>query len=125
MGWDASLLDNHCKLCGRGDEVYETNYTHNCNRMMATVLEDHKYTLTEPWFKWLGKAWWDVLNGKTGEHGARVLSLLVDSIEADPQRFRPMEPDNGWGSYDSVLEVLKQMRKASRENPSAVWNVSG
>jgi hypothetical protein len=69
-------------------------------------------------------SWWKLLDGMSGADSAEFLSRIIGGLEADPKRFRAMNPDNGWGNYDSFLAVLKQMRDAIPEWPTA-WSVSG
>lgn len=126
MSWDATLYDDRGHIDG------DWNFTHNCNRMAnAIVHPDENTDLTtfdEVLFpkaagrEW--KSWWQLLNGMTGEEGRTYLSKIITGLEADPSRFRAMDPPNGWGSYDRFLEVLKEMRDHIPEWPST-WRVSG
>lgn len=69
-------------------------------------------------------AWWDLLNDKTGPEGAELLDHIVRGLESDPDRFEKMNPDNGWGDYNSLVEVLKDMRDRVPEWPTT-WRTSG
>jgi hypothetical protein len=66
--------------------------------------------------------------GLPRRHGRRrrqaFLDRIITGLEADPTRFRAMNPDNGWGNYDQFLALLKKMRDAIPEWPT-VWSVSG
>jgi hypothetical protein len=108
VSWDATLYDD------RGHVEGDWNYTHNTNGMInlaAVRLSD------EP-------TWWKQLDGMTGVQGAEYLRRIVKALEADPERFRAMNPPNGWGDYDSLLKVLREMRDTVLEWPTR-WHVSG
>jgi hypothetical protein len=131
MSWNAYLTDD------RGHSDGEWNYTHNCNGMIELALgEGFRAEDTRvPWWSSLvansekypgaGKgAWWDLLNGKTGPEGAEFLDHIIKGLEADPEKYRAMNPENGWGDYDSLVKVLTEMRNAVPEWPTT-WRTSG
>jgi hypothetical protein len=110
VSWDATLIDD------RGHVEFDVNYTHNCNGMANAVLnEDASET---------GHSWWRELDQKNGLESVGFLNRIISGLEADPHRFRAMNPDNGWGDYDSFLALLKRMRDAVPAWPTA-WSVSG
>jgi hypothetical protein len=72
--------------------------------------------------------WWQHLNGMSGTEGRDYLAAIIAQLEADPERYRAMNPTNGWGCYDGpdgVLGVLRKMRDIVPENERSVWHVSG
>lgn len=97
MSWDAYLTDD------RGHSEGDWNYHPDGH---GTV------------------AWWEHLDGMTGPEGAAYLDVIVRGLEADPARFRQMNPPNGWGNYDDLLELLRKMRGAVPEWPTT-WSASG
>lgn len=135
MSWDAWLRDD------RGHDEGDWNYTHNTSCMIYAVLEDAGVELpasTRP-CRWLDRvenvwhdapdghgsvAWWEHLNGMDGPSGAAYLNTIIRGLEADPARFEAMNPENGWGSYDTLLKVLTDMRNAVPEWPTK-WSANG
>ena len=117
MSWDADF-DGH-----------SWNYTHNTNRMIAAALKDHAGADVPPCGGSLGDiigpAWWYKLQGLDADEGRNYLSLIIESLESDPMKYRAMNPENGWGSYDSLLETLREMRDASVVHHDPKWSVSG
>ena len=143
-----------CGECGHAldppkraeEEAGWWNYTHNCSVMIYAVLEDAGIVLppsTRP-CTWLNRetgewvdapeghgtiSWWehlDGMDGADGADGAAYLSQIITGLEADPERFRVMNPENGWGDYDSLVKVLREMRDAAVEiGRPAFWRVSG
>lgn len=122
MSWDAALIDDrgHCE----GD----WNYTHNCNRMIAAALEastgDQTSQSGGPLGPAIGPSWWHRLKGASGADGRAYLNDIIRGLESDPQRFRAMNPPNGWGDYDSLLGVLREMRDRVPDWP-CTWDASG
>lgn len=133
MSWDAHLTDD------RGHEEGWWNYTHNCNGMINAQLSASE--LRDGALRWwarrdrpeviarieageIGGSWWQVLDGMEGPQGAALLGQIIRGLEADPERFRAMNPPNGWGDYDSLLSVLRDMHKSVPEWP-CTWSASG
>lgn len=110
MSWDADLIDD------RGHDEGSWNYTHNCNGMANFVMADLFGDQVE--------AWWKKLHNMEGPAGAELLDGIVKGLEAEPGRFRAMNPENGWGDYDSFVRILKEMRDAIPEWPTK-WSVNG
>ncbi len=107
MSWDADI-------CGRS-----WNYTHNTNPMVHAAAESLGYDLG-------GRSWFDVLEGQHIDAARPFLTAIVDELEANPDTYRAMNPENGWGGYDSLLDVLREMRDVEPPPPpSMVWEVSG
>ena len=135
MSWDAWLTDD------RGHSEGEWNYTHNCSGRVYVVLDEAGSKLpasTRP-CRWLDRttgewhdapnghgmvSWWEHLDGMAGPEGGAFLDRIIRGLEADPERFRAMNPKNGWGDYDSFVKVLTEMRNAVPEWPST-WECSG
>lgn len=135
MSWDAWLTDD------RGHDEGDWNYTHNTSGMIYAVLTDAGVVLpnsTRP-CKWLDRAtgewhdapeghgtipWWEHLNGMSGPDGAAYLDTIIRGLEAEPDRFREMNPENGWGDYDTLVKVLTEMRNRVPEWP-CTWGASG
>ena len=117
MSWDA-YFDGHA-----------WNYTHNTNRMIAAALKDQADIDTPPCGGSLGEiigpAWWDALEGASAKKGRKYLKKIIKALEADPEKYRAMNPENGWGDYDRLLVVLREMRDASVAHPDPRWSVSG
>jgi hypothetical protein len=74
--------------------------------------------------KAIGPAWFERLDGMSGKQGREYLLTIIAGLEADPGRYRAMNPDNGWGDYDSLLRVLREMADAVPDWPTA-WSTSG
>jgi hypothetical protein len=127
VSWDATLIDD------RGHVEIDVNYTHNCNRMIGAALlaSEGVHTATastlsddHPVAKIIGPAWFERLDGMSGKAGQEYLDKIIKTLKADPDGYRAMNPDNGWGDYDSLVKVLTEMRDAVPDWPTA-WSTSG
>ena len=122
MSWDAALYSvtevRDCPHCGHPlpqprreeAEIGWWNFTHNTNRMIREAADPD---------------WWDSLNGLPGAEGKALLERIITGLEADPERYRAMNPPNGWGDYGTLLKVLREMRGAVPADEVTVWSVSG
>lgn len=53
-----------------------------------------------------------------------VLQAAITDMDAHPEKYRPLNPPNGWGSYESCLKFLIELRDEFRRHPKAtvaVW----
>lgn len=134
MSWAAHLVIPPCDSCGRGESyIGDWNYTHNCNGMIEDALGYKQLEETaETWWArfnsetGMGRhSWWDLLHGKSGAEGAAFLGYILGALKALPHKYRAMNPENGWGDYDSLVRVLEEMRDQSVKYPNATWSACG
>lgn len=102
MSWDVWLVT---KLDDHEITVWEgPNYTHNTNIMIREAgLVEWPYEVDD----WVA------------EKLAHQLDFALNNLEADPKKYRAMNPSNGWGDYDSLLLVLREVREQCCKYPSA------
>lgn len=87
--------------------VFSANITHNLGRMAdAAGIYD---------------CCW-----RPDEHGMTKASQLIEPLQtgiaalrADPAKFKAFNPDNGWGSYEGLLEFAEEYLAACIEYPDA------
>lgn len=85
------------------------NYTHNVNPMYYPVL---------------GESLGLFLEGKTAAESLPKLRELVADLEDRPAFYRAMDPENGWGCYETLLPRLRVLVQRAAENPKCRWWVS-
>lgn len=110
MSWDADLFQEF------GPSLGDWNYTHNTSPMIYVVLRESGNEVDG--------TWWNTLDGMDAPTSAKYLGLIIDGLVKDPARFRAMNPKNGWGDYDSLIQILKEMRDRIPEAPVR-WSCSG
>ena len=107
MGWDAEFVAG----CGHRSAAF--SYTHNTNRMIdatfAAADEEHR-------------PWWTAIDGYNGRD---VLARTVAELERAPNLYRKMNPTNGWGDYDTLLGVLREMLAVALSDGDGYWKVWG
>lgn len=104
MSWDIGIHLNGIRF-----ENADWNYTHNCNKMMRDAgydwiysLQDQKVIDTLPQF-----------------------NAMLANLKAHPKKYRAMNPENGWGDYDRLVELLDKILIRAQEIvesvPDAQW----
>lgn len=84
-------------------EVYEVgNHTSNTSRMWGHAG------------CWLGD-----LDGQRAGDWVDCLEAAVQNMRANPDTYRAMNPENGWGSYESALDYMQRVLDACRAYPDA------
>ena len=93
--------------------LYESNITHNLGKMAAECGP-------------LYEALW-----RPDEHGlvkagqlVETLTLGLEALRADPDKFAPYEPENKWGSYDGLVAFVADYLEACKSHPDALVRVS-
>ena len=91
--------------------VYEANITHNLNRMAQEVgIYEH---LWRP----------DEIDIDTAEQLIAPLREGLARLQADPERCRRFNPENGWGTYEGLVSFVRKYLQACREYPGATVRV--
>ena len=96
----------------RPTDVYSRNITHNLNTM-ASEAGIYKH-LWRPDELGITKA------GELIEPLRAGLTLLL----AEPDRFKKLNPTNGWGDYDGLCEFINEYLHACEQNADAEVSVS-
>lgn len=120
MSWDLYVGDQWCG-----------NYTHNTNPIIraasiAPRVAEYPGVAAEVLFRApaLGTCWGD-FDGRP----AREAGLFAEDIEAeiqrDRERYEAMNPKNGWGSVETLLCFLRDVRRHCEDNPDADFRASG
>lgn len=109
MSWDIWLT---CDSCGH--EVHADNYTHNTNDMIRAAAEAAGVEADI----------WPYNFHMSGPEGGAWFNAVIKELERDPDLYQAMDPRNRWGSYDSLLPVLRELRAAVPEFPTT-WGIYG
>jgi hypothetical protein len=92
--------------------VFNYNITHNLYQMAKEAgISEHL---------------WDP-NGigiKTAEQLIEPIANGLALLESDPQRFKKFNSENGWGTYEGLVKMLRLYLEACKENPDAEVSVS-
>lgn len=98
--------------------VYNRNITHNLGKMAAQVKVKMDLTL------------YDVL-WRPDEHGFTHARDIVDYLHTgwkellrSPEEYKKYNPENGWGSYDALIDFVRDYHAACMDNLDAELSVS-
>lgn len=112
MSLDVYLKTKKCPHCGRRDELWHANITHN---LVSMAAEAGIYDIV-----------WHPENLRIRSAG-RLIGPLTDAISvmrADPERFKIYNPENNWGDYDGFVAWLDRYLDACKEHKNAVVETS-
>ena len=87
---------------------HDFNYTHNVSPM------------------WSLAGCYDALynsDGMVAGETCHVLKRAIRVMEIEPDKFRGMNPSNGWGSYDGALTFLREWEANCSAYPKAIIRV--
>jgi hypothetical protein len=88
-------------------EVHSGNITHN----LAPMAEEAGI------YKHLWRP--EEIGITTAQQLIEPLSKGLALLKSDPERFRALTPENGWGSYDGLVEFVQRYLTACAIDPDA------
>ncbi len=94
------------------DEVYSRNITHNLGKM-ADVAGIYQH-LWRP----------DKIGIAKAAELIEPLEAGLKWLQADPEIFKVYNPNNGWGTYEGLVDFVSEYLQACRDNPGADVRVS-
>lgn len=83
------------------------NYTSNCAPMWRSAGADLA--------SFDGRPAWECIP---------VLGAAIGEMDLHPEIYEEMNPENGWGSFDTLLPLLRDLLEAFRAAPNAIVRVS-
>ena len=96
-------------------EVYSGNITHNLGKMATQVVLSNGVTLYE--------ILWRPDECNPPYTKAKEIADLLDEgfniLLSDPEEYKKYNPENGWGSYDGLVNFVYKYRNACWDNPDA------
>jgi len=117
MSLDVTLYRTvECPHCGDAvptrEEIYEGNITHNLGKMASAAN--------------LYMAMWrpEEIGVTCAGQLVPILQAALQLLLASPADYRKLNPSNGWGSYEVLVEFVQKYLVACEENPSATVEVS-
>ena len=97
--------------------VYDNNITHNLSKMASEVKLSNGLSL------------YDVL-WRPDEHELELAEDIAELLDegwnilvSEPDRFRQLNPENGWGNYDGLCRFVYEYRNACWNEPDATIEV--
>lgn len=93
-------------------EIYSRNITHNLGAMAKAA--DVYMALWRP----------DEIGITKARDLIVPLAKGLETLKSDPDTFMALNPPNGWGSYDALVDFIAHYLNACIENPDAIVEVS-
>jgi hypothetical protein len=92
--------------------IYHANITHNLGAMAAEAgIYEH---LWRP----------DEIGCELAQDLILPLNTGLETLQNDPERFKELNPSNGWGDYDGLVNFVARYLFACKLNPEArirIW----
>lgn len=111
MSLDVYLTLEACPMCGRGEQVYSANITHNLGAMANEAgIYKHLWRPEEN----------EII------HARQLIEPLETGLavmKADRERFEKFNASNGWGLYEHFVPWVEKYLEACKLNPDAVISV--
>ena len=101
--------------------VYSGNITHNLGKMAAEVKIPYMAgTVTLYTILWRPEE----LQFTKAREIADLLDVGWNILLSEPEYFKTFDPENGWGSYEGLVDFVYKYRNACWDNPEAELRVS-
>jgi hypothetical protein len=84
-------------------EIYETNVTYNLSKMYYKCIDKEKG------FKYL--------HGMSCKKALPIINEAIKDLVNNKKDYEELNPKNGWGSYEGLLQILREMRKVCEDYP--------
>jgi hypothetical protein len=88
-------------------DIYDWNYTSNCRPMWLAAGVDLKD-----------------FDGKFASECVEQLNDVLIFMQAHPSVFKALNPENGWGDYNSLFHALRELYLKMYDAPNAKVRVS-
>lgn len=89
MSWDIEIEHAPCVTCSHTSEGDHINLTYNLSPMLWAA--DSEFS-------------WSLYHGESARLVGIVLLNLLNKMDETPDKWRKMNPVNGWGTYDDCLQ---------------------
>ena len=86
----------------RDVEIYEANVTYNLADMYYRCIDK--------------KEGYRKLDNMSCKNALPILNNAINDMIKNAEEYKKMNPPNGWGSYDGLLEQLQEMRNCCKNN---------
>jgi hypothetical protein len=107
MSLDLYMEVNKCKTCGHSQDIVEFNCTYNCAPMWRAIFPEHDRMIP--------------IEGLTGKEARPMLWKAKAALEKDPEKFKALNPENGFGSYESFKSFIDDLICASLKFHKYTW----
>lgn len=90
-------------------EIYETNITYNLAPMYYKAIDEE-----------LGLK---KIKGMSCKKALPIIENAIKDMIDNKEEYEKLNPKNGWGTYDGLLEQFKEMRNMCANNPDGIFDM--
>lgn len=90
-------------------EIFDRNITYNLAPMYYKCID-----------KELG---FKKINNMSCKEALPILNSAINDLIENQEEYEKLNPENGWGTYDGLLEAIKDMRNCCEDNPDGIIDV--
>lgn len=86
--------------------------------------EDHHINLTynlSPMLREAGFPGWDSLTGAPCSEVGGMLLRVATTLVNDPERFKKLNPENGWGTYEQAVGAMFGLAVMCKTHPECFF----
>lgn len=87
--------------------IYDSNVTYN--------LADIYYKCIDGGF--------NSLNKMSCKNALPIITKAIENMLENEKEYRKLEPSNGWGTYDGLLQELRDLKICCEDNPDGIIEV--
>lgn len=112
--------------------VFSANITHNLGKMAGeagiyeALWRPHRlkpgYNISDDDHK--AELKFEEENPSKAEDLIGMLGLGLDVLKSDPEHFKKLNPENGWGNYDGLVRFVEKYLNACQEYPDSDIEIS-
>ena len=95
----------------KGDEDFNVGITYNLSEMYYLASKNAGHKIDS-----LG----EYLNEKKLKDIKSFLKDTLDELVAHPIKYKKLNPENGWGSYDSLVKSFMRLLIKANESPNSI-----
>jgi hypothetical protein len=110
--WDELYPDREPITVAVERDVFSRNITHNLNKMADAA--GVYYACWRPEERGWEKAG-DIIE---------PLRIGLEALQAEPAKYKSFNPENGWGTYEGLVQFVAEYLQACRDYPEATIRVS-
>lgn len=90
-------------------EIYETNITYNLAPMYYKAID-----------KELGLK---KIKGMSCKKALPIIENAIKDMIDNKEEYKKLNPENGWGTYDGLLEKFKEIRNICEDNLDGIFDM--
>lgn len=64
------------------------------------------------------------IDGMSGEEAETPIYIGLLELLSEPEEYKHLNPENGWGDYEGAIDVLLKLLHYSRDYPDMYFEVS-